>query len=88
MTLQTVKSKNLQSITISPFYCVPVTVGGAILQERNDLDRLLVQFWFTHSIRPQVMYLVGNGWEDPRDCVPSSLPELTRKGLVDLVKIP
>ena len=50
-----------------------------------ELDRLLVQFWVTHSIRPRVVNAAGKGL---RGYGPSLLPELTRRGLVDLVEIP
>jgi len=84
MALQTVVSKNLRSITICVDRFVLVTVGEAAHQEWNDLDRLLVQFWNTHSIRPRVTRLVG---KDMRDFAQSLLPELTRRELVDLVGI-
>ena len=87
-TLQTVKSKNLRSITVCPDHNYPETLGEAARQEWNDLDRLLVQFWSTHSIRPQFMYVEGRGEKHLRDCVPSLLPELTRRGLVDLIETP
>ena len=87
MTLQTVKSENLQSITISPDRNVPTTIGEADRKGWNDLDMLLVQFWNTHSIRPRVMYPAGRENEYTRDCVPSLLPELTRRGLVDMVQL-
>jgi len=83
MTLQTVKSKNLRSITIYADHFVPVRVWEAARQEWNDLDQLLVQFWSTHSIRPRVMHPAGR---DLRDRVRSLLPELTRRELVDLVE--
>ena len=86
MTLQTIESKDLQTIAIYPDHDGPLTVGGAEHQEWNDLDRLLVQFWTTHSIRPRVMY-PAEGEKNIRDCVPRLLPELTRRGLVDLVQI-
>jgi len=86
MTLQTVKSKNLQSITIH------LTTGGLQMfrkvadREWNDVDQLLVQFWTSHSIRTRVVYVAGIRGEDTRGYVSSLLPELTRRGLVDLVE--
>jgi len=87
-TLQTVDSKNFQSITICPENNVPETVGEATHQEWNDLDRLLVQFWTSHSIRPQVTYVTDRGGKDFRVDAPSLLPGLTRRGLVDIVETP
>ena len=87
MTLQTVKSENLQSITICPDHNISATVGEADHQEWNGLNRVLVQFWSTHSIRQCIMYLAGRGEKDMRDCAPSLFPELARRGLVDMVEL-
>jgi len=84
-TLQTVKSKNLQRIIICQAIALPEEIEEAVYREWQDLDRLLVQFWASHLIRPRVTYVVGKGGKDLRDHVPSLLPELTRRGLVDLV---
>ena len=87
-TLQTVESKNLESITIFPFdKSLPETVEEQAYQEWQDLDRLLVQFWASHSIRPQLAYVAGRrGTKDLGGDAPKLLPELTRRGLVDLVE--
>ena len=86
VALQTVESKNLRQITIRLY---TVTTGEPIeetvLQEWLDLDHLLVQFWTSHSIRPRLMYKSDEGWKDMRDQTQSLLPELTRRGLIDLV---
>jgi len=86
MTLQTLNSKNLQSITIEPHNATPETVEEGAYQEWQDLDRSLVQFWTSHSIRPRFVYVPrwGKGKDLVAD-VPILLPELTRRGLVDLV---
>jgi len=86
MTLQTVKSMNLQSITIHLTTGVLQMLRKVADREWNDVDQLLVQFWTSHSIRPQVVYVTGIRGEDMRDYAPSLLPQLTRRGLVDLVK--
>jgi hypothetical protein len=90
MALQTVQSKNLQQITIYPCKTLYGTPGnpveGAVLQQWQDLDRLLVQFWTSHSIRPKITYKVGKGQKDWGALVPRLLPELTRRGLFDLVE--
>ena len=85
MTLQTVKSENLQSISILYDGCLE-TIEEEFHQEWQDLDRLLVQFWVTHSIRPRVAYKVRRGERDLGDGVPSLLPELTGREIVDLVR--
>jgi len=84
-TLQTVESKNLQRINICQAIVLPKEIEEMVCQEWHDLDRLLVQFWTSHSIRPEVTYVAQKGGEDLRDHAPSLLPELTRRGLVDLV---
>jgi len=81
MTLQTVKSRGIQHIDI-----YPMTIGEEVYPEWQDLDHLLVKLCTSHSIRPRVMYEAGRGGKILRDRVSSLLPELTRRGLVDLVE--
>jgi len=83
-TLQTIKSKSLQRILIRPFGTPPEAIEEEVHQQWQDLDRLLVQFWTSHSIRPQIMQGAGKEWNGLRDRLPGLLPELTRRGLVDL----
>ena len=85
MTLQTVKSKGIQDITICMVGVPQELIGEAAYREWWDLDQLLVKFGTSHSIRPQVAYTAGVGGEDLNGSIPSLLPELTRRGLVDLV---
>ena len=80
--LQTMKSKTLQHITIHP--AAAHAIEDTLFQEWQDLDRLLVQFWTPHPGRIQVIYEVNQ--RDLRDHMPSLLPELTTRGLVDLVE--
>ena len=80
--LQIIKSKTLQHISLH--LGTVDTIGDAVFQEWQDLDRLLVQFWTLHPIHLQVTYEMGEG--DLRDHLPGLLPELTRRGLVDLVE--
>ena len=87
MTLQTVESKNLRRITIYLYTVTPEdTMEETVRKQWLDLDRLLVQFWTSRSIRPRLMHRSDKGGEDIRDRVPSLLPELTRRGLLDLVE--
>ena len=66
--LQTVDSKVLQQITVRPNpYNFRYTSRP---MEWGDLDRLLVQFWISHSIRPKVTYESGLRTKDMRDLVP------------------
>jgi len=85
-TLRSVESKSFQRISINSYDNISEPIGEAFQQEWQDLDRLLVQFWISNSVRLRVEYIVEEGEEDLRDRVPSLLPELTRRGLVDLVR--
>jgi hypothetical protein len=82
MALQSVKSVNLQQITVHPYDISADQIGDTERREWQDLDHLLVQFWTSHSIRPEFACEAGNGF---RDLAPSLLQELMRRGLADLV---
>ena len=97
LALQTIASKHrdLGRISIDvPAYltCIHVgpdirqTVGEGIFGQWTDLDSLLVHLWESRSIRPSVIrtWRWGNG--DVGDCVGCLLPEMVRRGVVDLVK--
>ena len=87
MALQTVNSKNLRGITVRPNpFDLRYTTPEPICREWEDLDRMLVQFWSSHSIRPKVTYELGPGRGDMRVDAPSLLPKLVKRGLVDLVE--
>ena len=85
--LQTVESRDLQHLTVQP---PPNTfineTEEQVRRQWQDLDRMLVQFLASRSIRPKVMYEVGGGEKDLRGHAPSLLPELTKSGLIDLVE--
>ena len=83
MTLETVQSKNLRQITIHSHCTFTRLIEETARQEWRNLDRLLVQFWTSHSIRPNIVHEMGKGG---RDLASSLLPELTRSGVVDLVE--
>jgi len=89
MALRTIKSENLQRIALQPRAATFVdTIPEPIhQQEWEELDRLLVQFWISHSIRPQfTRWIVGFGAR-PRDIALGLMPELARRGLVDKIWI-
>jgi hypothetical protein len=86
MALETVQSKNLQQITIYLGTTSATLVGETVRQEWQDLDRLLLQFQTSHSIRPKITYEAEEGGNNLRDLAPSLLPELTSRGFVDLVE--
>jgi len=93
VALQTItpKSRDLRQISIYlPCYLTAVGTdvrkrfGDQVVGEWLDLDRLLVRFWESHSIRPIFARPDGEEWEEG-DCIGSLLPETTRRGIVDLV---
>jgi len=86
MALQTVESKTLQRIIIHPHTATIRDPIGEAAQGWQDLDRLLVQFWTSRSVRPQLLYGRDKGGQDLKDRAPSLLPESTRRGLVGLVE--
>ena len=87
MALQTVDSKNLRWITVRPDADTFVrTIKEPVRHQWQDLDQLLVRFWTSHSIRPIITYGAGARRKDMRDYASSLLPELSRRGLVDLVE--
>ena len=53
-----------------------------------DLDRLLVQFWEPRSTRPKVVCTTWDGHprRDLRGFTACLLPELTKRGIIDLVE--
>ena len=85
MTFQTAQSKHLQQITIYPRGNFANPVEETVCLGWQDLDRLLVQSWTSHSIRPRIMHGVGEEQDVSRLLASRLLPELTRRGLVDLV---
>jgi len=48
-----------------------------------DLDSLLVRVWESRSIRPCVIRTL-NWVNDTGDCIGSLLPEMMRRGMIDL----
>ena len=49
-------------------------------REWQDLDHLLVRLWASHLIVPKLRYVVT---KEARSLVPTLLPELVNRGLVD-----
>ena len=83
--LQTIESKKLERITVYPLL-VKSEIEDVVHRDWEDLDRLLAQFSTPHSIRARVMYKLADEGAVMKDRVPSLLPELSRRGLVDLVE--
>ena len=97
MALQTIttRSQDLQHISIHALPRIPLintganveeTVGEGIYGQWLDLDRLLVQFWESRSIRPRVGCTTLDRWDNyTRYCIGRLLPEATERGIVDLI---
>ena len=88
MALETVRSKNLQQVIIHPNSSTFVDeIWGMIYQEWLDLDRTLAQLCTSLSIRLQVMCEWVREGDDYDISYLSlrSLPEVTRRGLIDLI---
>ena len=88
MTLQTVKSKQLRQITIVSRIILVAPVREMALQGWRDLDRLLLQLWISHLILPKFSLREREGGADLGGFAQSLLPELTNRGIVDLVLVP
>jgi len=84
--LQTARSEVLQHITIRSDATPKGRLDEAALLELEDLDRLLVQLWTSHAIRPRGTYGVWKRGSGLKDDEPSLLPELTREGIVGPVR--
>ena len=92
----TLEHRDLRRVLIyTPYYSTLVDVGtdvgafigGAVCQQWLDLDHLLVQLWESHSIRPRVISETPIGARpDMRECFQLLTPEVTRRGIIDLVK--
>jgi len=62
------------------------TIGEAVYELWSDLDHLLVQFWESRSIRPRIGCFRVRGVKRNMDyCVGCLLPEITKRGIVDLI---
>jgi len=95
MALQTVppEHRNLHVLVSVPDHLayaagdanVKQTIGEVNLGQWLDLDRLMVQLWESRSIRSMVTRGSLDRW-DMRDCVGYLLPEMTRRGIIDLVE--
>ena len=96
--LQTItpKHRNFRQITIHLPYClvllgvganVSQTVEEADIRQWSDLDRFLVQLWETRSIRPKAEWVMELGTY-MRDLVGCLMPEITKRGIIDLIECP
>lgn len=91
----TPKHHDLQQISIELPYNMTFAVSGAnivqTISDENygqwlDLDRILVRFWESHSIRPVMKYPRPKPMQSMRVCIESLLPEATRRGIMEMVE--
>jgi hypothetical protein len=59
-------------------------VGEASYEKWLGLDRLLVQLWESHSIRPKVVSATAH----KKESIGVLFPEITERGIIDLVERP
>jgi hypothetical protein len=59
------------------------TLGEAGFEKWLDLDRLLIQFWESRSIRPKVISMMNHGIGDH---IGRLLPEITKRGVIDILE--
>ena len=78
-TLRIAKTECLRRVTIFIGVCFDV-VEEVDRREWQDLDHLLVRLWTSHSIVPKLRYVVT---KETRSLVPTLLPELVNRGLID-----
>ena len=97
-TLQTITAEHqgLQQITVNvpsflTFFNVGSNVrqiiGEAITRQWLDLDHLLIQLWESRSIRPRVEFTMGKEKPNLEYCIGCLLPEVTGRGIIDLVSV-
>jgi len=84
--LQTAESTNLRQITIRFPFELGAWAEERFHQDWQDLDRALLQFWTSHSIRPRIEYWRVEEGCELRELASRLLPELTGRGIVDLFK--
>jgi hypothetical protein len=84
--------RDFRQITIHIPYYFPLpkvvgsirrTIGEAKYGLWLDLDRFLVQFSESRSIRPKVVYTTVRGMRGSIECL---LPEASRRGIIDPVE--
>jgi len=93
--LQTITSRHrdLRQISIHAPWSLNNTDADAIAEQTVEvtgqlleLDRLLVHFWESRSVRPRVVCaMLEEGDQRMKYCVRYLLPEITKRGIVDLI---
>jgi hypothetical protein len=86
ITLRTItpEHRDLRQIILFAFCCSPIDANPTqTVGEWMGLDLLLVKLWELHSIRPNVD---GKDEQDLRRRVGRLLPEMTKRGIVDVVE--
>ena len=88
----TPEHRSLRRISIViRFLSIPVCgyFNGGTCAQWGDLDRVLVQLWYSHSIRVKFVYFTGrlDVCNMVRKSIRDLLPEITKEGAIRLVNI-
>ena len=83
--VRTAKSGSLQKIAVISSAATAIRIEEEVYWEWQDLDHLLLQLWTSRSIRPKVVYKRGRREDGTGDVVSRLLPELTKRGVVEVV---
>ena len=65
---------------------IRAAIGEGTFGQWLDLDSLLVHLWESRSIRPSVIRTWTGGNQAVGDCIGSLLPEMMKRGMIDLVE--
>jgi hypothetical protein len=98
LALQTItpKHRDLRQISIHlPYDRALASVGVGVRQNIGEpvcaqwleLDRLLVQFWESHRIRPKITYIAPRMEnKEIGECMGCLLPEIMKRRVIDLIE--
>ena len=96
IALQTIKHQHLRQISICVHFGSVLTslganvgqlVGEHVVLQWLDLDHLLAQLWESHFIRPRIISMTPDEEQGTRrDSIGCLLPEITTRGIIDLVE--
>jgi hypothetical protein len=87
MALETITSQRRDLQRISIYVPHPLHYVYDEGTQWLHLDRLLVRFWDSRLIRPKVVYRRAmNGEKGMEDWIGRLLPEITKRGIIDLVE--
>lgn len=84
----TPKHRDLRQISL----CIPVHVSETFTQmseetyrQYMDLDRILVKLFESNAVHVRIVCFMGGGEEEVRERVERLFPEVTKRGIFELV---